>query len=149
MRYDILFLGRLFPRQLESEIKTKMKTGMQDAANALQWNIIDGLDANDPGTVTILDYLPVDSYPSGYTDRRIEEYRFCHTSQYESDDKVVGCTNLTVVKQFADYRPFARELKNWVRKKDGRRKIIILYTALPMFLSLAKYAKSLDRDILT
>ena len=75
MRYDILFLGRLFPRQLESEIKTKMKTGMQDAANALQWNIIDGLDANDPGTVTILDYLPVDSYPSGYTDRRIEEYR--------------------------------------------------------------------------
>ena len=65
MRYDILFLGRLFPRQLESEIKTKMKTGMQDAANALQWNIIDGLDANDPGTVTILDYLPVDSYPSG------------------------------------------------------------------------------------
>ena len=63
MRYDILFLGRLFPRQLESEIKTKMKTGMQDAANALQWNIIDGLDANDPGTVTILDYLPVDSYP--------------------------------------------------------------------------------------
>ena len=79
MRYDILFLGRLFPRQLESEIKTKMKTGMQDAANALQWNIIDGLDANDPGTVTILDYLPVDSYPRGYTDRRIEEYRFCHT----------------------------------------------------------------------
>ena len=62
---------------------------------------------------------------------------------------MVGCTNLTVVKQFADYRPFARELKNWVRKKDGRKKIIILYTALPMFLSLAKYAKSLDRDILT
>ena len=48
MRYDILFLGRLFPRQLESEIKTKMKTGMQDAANALQWNIIDGLDAKRP-----------------------------------------------------------------------------------------------------
>ena len=43
MGLDVLFLGRLFPHEKESEIKAKMKTGMQDAANALQWNIIDGL----------------------------------------------------------------------------------------------------------
>ena len=47
MKFDILFLGRLFPREKEAEIKLKMKTGMQDAANALQWNIIDGLEENN------------------------------------------------------------------------------------------------------
>ena len=54
MKVDILFLGRLFPREKEAEIKSKMKTGMQDAANALQWNIIDGLEANDCGKIRIL-----------------------------------------------------------------------------------------------
>ena len=47
MQFDILFLGRLFPREVEAEIKAKMKTGMRDAGNALQWNIIDGLETNN------------------------------------------------------------------------------------------------------
>ena len=81
MKLDILFLGRLFPRDIEADIKAKMKTGMQDAANALQWNIIDGLDANDCGNVKILSYLPVDSYPKGYTDRKIEPYVFQHKTK--------------------------------------------------------------------
>ena len=79
MAFDILFLGRLFPRELEQEIKKKMKSGMADAANALQWNIIDGLDANDCGTIKILDYLPINGYPNGYTDKTIPEYVFQHT----------------------------------------------------------------------
>ena len=65
--------GKFFPKEKE-EIKSKMKRGMQDAANALQWNIIDGLDSNSCGTVKLLDYLPFDSYPKGYEDRVIKEY---------------------------------------------------------------------------
>lgn len=144
MDLDILFLGRLFPREKEAEIKKKMKTGMQDAANALQWNIIDGLDANDCGSVKILSYLPIDSYPRGYADRRIEPYVFQHTEKYRSDDLVVGCTNLTIVKQFANLVPFKKQVKAWLQQKDGRKKVLMLYTAMPMFLQLAKYAKRLD-----
>ena len=126
MDLDILFLGRLFPREKEEEIKKKMKTGMQDAANALQWNIIDGLDANDCGSVKILSYLPIDSYPKGYADRRIEPYVFQHTEKYRSDDLVVGCTNLTIVKQFANLRPFKKQVKAWLQQKDGRKKVLML-----------------------
>ena len=71
---DILFLGKLFPKDIESDIKSKMKSGMQDAANALQWNIIDGLDANECGTIKILDVLPVDSYPKRYTEKYIHKH---------------------------------------------------------------------------
>ena len=84
MDLDILFIGKVFPVEKEAEIKSKMKTGMQDAGNALQWNIIHGLDDNHCGTVKILDYLPIDSWPNGYADRRIEEYVFQHTDKYRS-----------------------------------------------------------------
>lgn len=138
---DILFLGKLFPKDIESDIKSKMKSGMQDAANALQWNIIDGLDANGCGTIKILDWLPVNSYPKGYTDKYIHEYVFQHTEKYKSDDKVVGRTNITVLKQFLDYSPIKKEVTKWVKTNSHKKKVIILYTASVVFLRIAKYIK--------
>ena len=149
MDLDILFIGKVFPVEKEAEIKSKMKTGMQDAGNALQWNIIHGLDDNHCGTVKILDYLPIDSWPNGYADRRIEEYVFQHTDKYRSDDKIVGCTNLTVVKQFVNRGPFKREIKKWLRQGDPKKKVIMIYTASSIFLELCQYAKKLCRDVTT
>lgn len=147
MGLDLLFLGRLFPREKETEIKNKMKTGMQDAANALQWNIIDGLEANECGRMKILNYLPVDSYPNGYTEKNIEAFHFAHTDKYDCQDLNIGCTNLSVIKQFANIYPFKREIKQWALDKCEEKKVLVLYTALSMFLSLAKYAKKLNPQI--
>lgn len=146
---DILFLGKFFPKEKEEEIKSKMKSGMQDAANALQWNIIDGLDSNNCGTVKLLDYLPVDSYPKGYEDRVIKEYVFHHTDKYKTEDKIVGCTNLTIVKQFCNLTPFLAEVKVWARDGGKRQKVLLMYTASTVFLQLAKYVKKQYRDIET
>lgn len=145
--YDILFLGKLFPREKEKEIKSKMRSGMQDAANALQWNIIDGLDANNCGTIKILDNLPVDSYPGGYSDRHIDEYVFQHTKKYRSDDKIVGCTNVTVIKQFLDFAPFKREAVKWAETNSQRKKVVVLYTASLMFCRVAEYIKKHYNEI--
>ena len=147
MKLDILFLGKLFPKEFEVTIKSKMKTGMQDAANALQWHIIDGLEANDCGQIKILNYLPVDSYPKGYTDSRIERFIFQHTDKYQADDLNVGCTNLTIVKQFCNQQPFKREIKKWAKTDNGGKKVVMLYTASCMFLELVKYAKSCNDKI--
>lgn len=147
MDLDILFLGKVFPKEKEAEIKAKMKSGMQDAANALQWNIIDGLDANDCGTIKIVDYLPIDSYPNGYADRRIAEYVFEHTEKYRSDDKIVGCTNMSIVKQFCNLPYFKKEVRRWVFDGSGRRKILMMYTAATIFLQLARYVKRLNPGI--
>ena len=149
MNLDILFLGRMFPREAEAQIKSKMKTGMQDAANALQWNIIDGLEANNCGKIKILNYLPIDSYPKGYTDRNIEEFVFQHTDKYQADDINVGCTNLTVFKQFCNVAPFKRKIKDWIRKDNGCKKVLMLYTASAMFLELSRYTKKMNPQIET
>lgn len=147
MKLDILFLGKLFPREFEANIKSKMKTGMQDAANALQWNIIDGLEANNCGRIKILNYLPVDSYPKGYTDRKIERFTFQHTNKYRADDLNVGCTNITIIKQFCNLSPFKREIKKWAKTDNGGKKVVMLYTASCMFLDLVKYAKACNDKI--
>ncbi len=146
---DILFLGMLFPRDIEQNIKSKMRSGMQDAANALQWNLIDGLDENHCGTIKIVTYLPVDSYPRGYAEARIKPYVFQHSQSYRSDDIIVGCTNLTIVKQFANERPFRRVLRAWARDGGGRKKVLLLYSAEPLFLAMAQYMKTVAPEVRT
>ena len=139
---DILFLGKLFPKEKEIEIKNKMKSGMQDAANALQWNIIDGFDDNDCGTIKVVSQLPVNSYPRGYTERKIERYIFQHSKKYQSDDVVIKHTNITILKRFAIFSSLKKEIIPWAENYSERRKIIVLYTASLDFLHIARYIKN-------
>ena len=148
MSLDILFLGKLFPRGKESEIKNKMKTGMQDAANALQWNIIDGFEANNFGQMKIINYLPVDAYPKGYTDKFIEGFTFQHTDNYKADDINVKCCNIFGVKRFINSLYFRKSIKKWAKEDNGKRKVILSYTANSMFLGLVKLAKKYNKNII-
>ncbi len=148
MSLDILFLGKLFPRGKESEIKNKMKTGMQDAANALQWNIIDGLEANNFGQMKIINYLPVDAYPKGYTDKFIEGFEFQHTEKYKADDINVKCCNIFGVKRFINSIYFKKHIKSWAKTDNGKKKVILSYTANTLFLSLVKLAKKFNKNII-
>ncbi len=148
MSLDILFLGKLFPREKEQEIKAKMKTGMQDAANALQWNIIDGFEANDFGTLKIINYLPVDAYPNGYTDKFIEGFTFQHTENYKADDINVKCCNIFGIKRFINSLYFRKYIKKWAKQDNGKKKVILSYTANSMFLSLVKLAKKHNKNII-
>lgn len=148
MSLDVLFLGKLFPREKESEIKSKMKTGMQDAANALQWNIIDGLEANNFGQMRIINYLPVDAYPKGYTDKFIEGFTFQHTENYKSDDINIKCCNIFGVKRFINSLYFKNHIKSWAKTDNGKKKVILSYTANTLFLGLVKLAKKYNKNII-
>lgn len=147
MSLDVLFLGKLFPREKEQEIKAKMKTGMQDAANALQWNIIDGFEENDFGTMKIINYLPIDAYPNGYTDKFIEGFTFQHTEKYKADDINVGCCNIFGIKRFINSLYFRKYIKKWAKEDNGKKKVILSYTANSMFLGLVKLAKKHNKNI--
>lgn len=147
MELDILFLGRLFPREFEQSIKQKMKRGMSDAANALQWNIIDGLEENDCGKIRILNCLPVDSFPKAYADLWIPRFPFSHTDKYPTDDWNIGHLNLTGIKQFVNILPFKKHVRKWAKEKTGAPKILMMYSAHPMSLKLVKYAKKFNKDI--
>ena len=147
MKIDMLFLGKLFPREREQEIKGKMKTGLQDAANALQWNLIDGMEENDIGRIKVINYLPIDAYPNGYTDKFIEGFTFQHTDKYRADDINVHCCNIFGIKRFINIFYFKKYVKKWARTPSDGKKVLFSYTANSMFLTLARLAKSIDSSI--
>ena len=147
-KFDILFLGRLFPKAEEFEIKRKMKTGMADAANALQWSIIDGMEKNSCGKLTILNYLPVNSFPNGYDDFYIKEFNFQHKQGLKTDVNVGHC-NLSIVKQITNIIPYCYKVRKWVNDGEKRRKVLFLYSAQPLSLELARFVKHLNNQIET
>lgn len=147
MSIDMLFLGRLFPREKEQEIKGKMKTGLQDAANVLQWNLIDGMEENNIGKIKIINYLPVDAYPNGYTDKFIEGFTFQHTDKYQADDINVRCCNVFGIKRFINIFYFRKYIKKWAKETSADKKVLFSYTANSLFLGLARLAKKINPDI--
>ena len=129
------------------DLEGKMKTGLQDAANALQWNIIDGFEENDFGTMRIVNYLPVDAYPNGYADMFIEGFSFSHTDKYNEGDVNVRCCNIFGIKRFINIFYFKKHIKKWAKEKSDKQKILFSYTANSMFLSLAKLAKKINPEV--
>lgn len=149
MNLDILFLGKFFPKETERDVRQKMKTGMQDAANVLQWHLIEGLEANRCGKLRILNCLPVNSFPRGYANLFVKEFTFDHTGGTGNEDINVGYCNLTVLKQFVTIVPFKKKVKRWAKVETGVPKILFLYSANLMFLKLAAYVKNLNPKIKT
>lgn len=141
---DFLFLGGFFPKQLESEIAQKSRTGLQNAANVFQWHIINGIEKNIKKPIDLLSFLFVGSYPKNYSDFFIHGEKFKRLDNREN--KIGGFLNLSIIKQLL--LPFfvKRELKKWIYKHEGK-KVIFIYSLQNHFLSAANYLKTKDSEI--
>ena len=71
------FLTLLVPKQLEHEVAGCSKRNMQDAANALQWHIYDGLCANFEEKIKLFNILPIGSFPQYYKNAFIKRVEKC------------------------------------------------------------------------
>jgi len=69
---DLLFLTGIFPKEKETEILENSKGNVQNAANVLQWNLINGLD-ECLGKVSLLNAVFIGSYPKRYKKLFLEE----------------------------------------------------------------------------
>jgi len=144
---DLLFLGGLFPKETESEILSHSIGAVQNAANALQWNLVEGLDANLKHPVRILNALYIGSYPKRYKKLMIRGYSFQHTKQAE-DYNVPFC-NLTGVKHLSREHHLRSHLKKWACEHTGKKKVIIAYALTSVFVNALTYVKKCNPDIVT
>mgnify|MGYP000927943663 FL=1 len=133
--YDIVFLGGLFPKETENKIYEKSKSFVQAAANALQWNIVDGLDKCSGVSVKIINSLFIGAYPKKFEDLIIKTYRFKHNEN--SDDINVGFLNLFGIKHFVKYWILKPYLKKWANT-ENRKKCIIAYSLNYTFVNCLK-----------
>lgn len=140
---DILFLGSLFPKHLESAIIENSKKGIQFSANNLQWALIDGLDMVKGSPVQLCNLMAIGSYPLHYTRMLIRTEKFYH--QPGSDDVNCGFINLAGVSLLSRFLSSIRWLFKILRQKHGK-KIIIIYSIHTPFLLSSVIIKLIFRD---
>lgn len=136
---ETAFLGGVFPKDIYGEVFRKSKTGMQNAANNLQWSIIEGLDYNLFKPLTLLNFMFVGSYPSNYSDVFIKSFTFSHTKR--ATDYNYGFLNFTGIKQLVLKVLVKNSVKKWAIKHKTKNKILFVYSAQPYFLEAIKHLK--------
>lgn len=135
---DIVCLTGLFPEEYVDEINKYSLTGVQNAANKLQWGIVKGLDGLGEN-VTIFNSIYVGSYPRLYRKIMIPTFHFSHGA--EKNDINIGFINIAGIKVLSRYYTVKRELDKWASVDSGREKVLLIYAMTTPFAQLAGYIK--------
>ena len=73
---QIIFWADIIPKEWEKEVSACSKKNMVDAANALEWNLLKGLENNTKKSIMVINTLPVGSYPQYYSKPFIQRSLF-------------------------------------------------------------------------
>lgn len=141
MDCDIVFLGGVFPKEKKDEIIESEKGNIQNAANILQWNYIEGLDYFNKKPIKLINAIFIGSYPQYNKNLFIKSYPFSHVDG--ADDINVKFFNLRYYKNISRRKNCYKELKKWANEKNDRKKIIYIYSLhLPFLNAAIKLKKS-------
>lgn len=139
----IVFLTSLIPDCLSDEVKLKMKKGMPDAANALQWHFIEGFYNNFHSNINLINVLPISSYPNYYDDLLINKKSFC--TEYSPNNINVGFINFKGLRRYSIERNVYNELCSAFSKNDEG--ILFVYTLSSSFMKAVKKFKKVRPKI--
>lgn len=137
---NVLCLMGLFPEEYEDEILKDSLSGVQNAANKLQWAIVDGLNNNEKTQTSILNSLFIGSYPSKYKKAIIPSFSF----QVEGKERGmnVGFLNLPGIKYLSKYHGLKKKLDQWVKSDADGEKVVIAYAMTSPVVELLRYIKN-------
>lgn len=131
---EYAMLTTLIPKEYEEEFRNDSKGVMQDAANALQWNIYRGLSANLGKTIPMFNVLPCQSFPQYHKRAFIPEFDF------EKSGKNLPFCNIKVIRNNMQTASIKKALVRWCRStKDS--KTLFVYTISQPFLSAVNCVK--------
>lgn len=133
------FLGMLVPDAMKEEVKSLSVNNMQDAANALQWHLYNGLCQNLGEGIKILNILPVSSFPQYYKKPVVRSSLF--ESNYCQNNLNIGFCNVKLIRKYIQPRKVYNALKKWCIGSPGE-KVLFIYTAADMFITPVSRIKS-------
>lgn len=145
--YDIVFLGGLFPKERVSDILNYSIGAVQNAADALQWKFVDGINENNKNGVHILNSYFIGSFPKRYKKMIIDSYEFRGENGIVGIN--VGFLNLPIFKFFSKYMSLKKYIEDWSTKNNKKKKIMIGYAMTWNVVHELAYAKKLNPDIYT
>ena len=144
---DVVFLTMMIPDALKEEVAQKSSHNMQDAADALEKHIYEGLSENLHTEPHVVNILPIDSFPQYYKDAIIKQQLF---ELGEKQDHVnLGFCNVKLIRNGFIEQSICENLLNYYKKKESKeKKILIVYSATASFLRAVKKVKDAFPDII-
>lgn len=142
---DILCITGLFPLEYAATIEKDSKCSVQNAANKLQWGVVEGLCQQENIHVQICNSLYVGAYPKRYRKWHIPTFSFSYGGETHTN---VGFINLPFVKIFSRYFGVKNGVDRWYRAhKDSQEKAVILYALTTPFTWIARYISKRYNDV--
>ena len=133
------FLTTLVPHQAEEEIYGLSKRNMQDAANALQWNIYNGLCRNIDEEIRIFNVLPIGSFPQYYKKPFVKS--FCFNTDNGEKNINIGFCNVKLIRKYLQPSRIYKELNRWCDENKNEDKTLFVYTASAVFMQVVDKLK--------
>lgn len=121
----MIVLGCLFNKNEDKEIFKNTIGSVSNAANTYQWNLIDGLVKVLNEKLSIINVLPVGTYPKRYKKLFLPTKKWTYG---DSENIEVGCINLPFLKQVMR----AHAVKKLIKKSNDKN--ILIYSAYEPFL---------------
>ena len=141
---DYAFLSALIPDELKNEISAVSKNNMQDAANALQWHLYNGLCVNLGTGIKLFNILPLGSFPQYCKKAFISGGDF--STQYCDKNKNIGFCNIKGIRRYIQQKKIYRALYKWC-KSNADNKVLFVYTISETFMNPIRRIKSKYPDI--
>ncbi len=142
---NVVFLSRVIPIEIKEQVLAKRKGTMSDSGESLQWKIIKGLDENLGVPVSLMNFMPIQSYPKCYSDPYIKGGKFSHVKG--ANDINLSFLNVRYIKRLFMGRSLYREIKKWARDNKQATKVIVCYSLIPEFMKAIVIAKKINPNI--
>ena len=126
------FLTCLIPEDQEETVRHLSRNNMQDAANALQWNLFEGFQENLGTDIRLFNVLPIGSFPQYYRKAFVKNGSF--DTRYNQNNRNVGFCNVKLLRKYHQPVCIYRELKKWCAA-DNEEKTLFVYTVSAPFMT--------------
>lgn len=138
------FLSVLIPEVMKDEVASLSCNNMSEAANALQWHLYNGLCENLNTEITLLNILPIGSYPQYYKKVFIKKSLF--TTPYCLENINIGFCNIKLLRKYLQPKKVYSALNNWCQTHAGK-KVLFVYTIAAMFVTTITRIKTEHPDL--
>ena len=139
----LLFVGGMFFDCTIDEVLKNSKSAIQNAANKLQWNYVNGIESNIKDNIDILNSVFIGTFPKYYKKMFIPNNIIKRKDSSKSINDI-GFINLPIISDYSKFHGMKKILLKWLRENAEYKKIIVAYGFFNLNFRLLEYAKKID-----
>lgn len=112
----VIFITGIYPKEIENEVRAKSKSGLQDAANNLQWEFIKGLSTHMKNNMSIVNSMYIGSYPMRYSDLYVPQFNFA----IDNIDSAINTSfiNIPFIKPYSKFISIKRVINRLINDES-------------------------------